>query len=67
MEKKAYTDVSRRRYHRDVRREVEAPLDIKDVIHHISCFLKTIVMNITLPSVRRTQHDARPLAMTFFS
>jgi len=40
--------------HRDVRKEVEAPLDIKDVIHQISCFSKTIVMKITLPSVGRT-------------
>ena len=35
-------------------KEVEAPLDIKDVIHQISCFSKTIVMNITLPSVGGT-------------
>jgi len=48
------------------KKEVEAPLDIKDVIHQISCFSKTIVMNITLPSVGRTSaHDVRPLAMTF--
>ena len=33
---------------------VEAPLDIKDVIHQISCFSKTIVMNVTLPSVGKT-------------
>jgi len=46
-----YTDALRRRCHRDVRKEVEAPLD---VIHQISCFSKTIVMNITLPSVGRT-------------
>ena len=57
-----YTDASRRRCHRDV----DAPLDIKDVIHQISCFSKTIVTNITLPSVGRTSaHDVRPLAMTF--
>jgi len=47
---KSATDTSRRRCHRDV----EAPLDIKDVIHQISCFSKTIVMNITLPSVGGT-------------
>jgi len=34
---------TRGRCHRDVRKEVEAPLDIKDVIHQISCFSKTIV------------------------
>ena len=33
---------------------VEAPLDIKDVIHQISCFSKTIMMKITLPSVGKT-------------
>ena len=33
---------------------MEAPLDIKDVIHQISCFSKTIVMTITLPSVGGT-------------
>ena len=52
-----YTDTLRRRCrrcHRDVKKEVEAPLDIKDVIDQISCFSKTIVMNITLPSVGRT-------------
>jgi len=57
---------TRGRCHRDVRKEVEAPLDIRDVIHQISCFSKTIVMNITLPCVGRTSaHDVRPLAMTF--
>jgi len=30
---------------------VEAPLDIKDVIYQISCFSKTMMMNITLPSM----------------
>ena len=44
-----YTDALRRRCQRDVRKEVEAPLDIKDVIHQISCFSKIIVMKITLP------------------
>ena len=48
------SDASRRRCHWDVRKEVEAPLDIKDVIHQMSCFSKTIVMNITLPSVGGT-------------
>ena len=42
------------------REEVEAPLDIKDVIHQISCFLKTIVMNITLSSVGRTSVLQKP-------
>ena len=37
------TDASRRGCHWDVRKEVEAPLDIKNVTHQISCFSKTIV------------------------
>ena len=49
-QKKAYTDISRR-CHRDVRKEVEASLDIKDVIDQTSYFSKTIVMDITPPSI----------------
>ena len=52
MQKKTHTDISRR-CHWDVRKEVEAPLDIKDVIDQISYFSKTIVMDITLPSIHR--------------
>ena len=48
-QKKAYTDISR--CHRDVRKEVEPPLDIKDVIDQTSYFSKTIVMDITPPSI----------------
>ena len=51
---KACAETSRRglkMYHLDVRKQVEASLHIGDVINQISCFLKTIVMNITLPSI----------------
>ena len=56
---KAYTDTDALGC--DVRTEVEAPLDIKDAIHHISCFSKTTVMSISLPSVGRTS----ALSMTY--
>jgi len=40
-----------KRCHQDVRKVVEASLDIKDVIYLSSCFSKTIVMSIKLPSI----------------
>jgi len=57
MQKKAYTYGFKEK----VSSGLEAPLNVKDVIHQISCFSKTTVMNIRLTSVGRTS----ALGMTY--